>query len=295
MYSNMTTTTHVYNVSTGWQPKVEEGDIARGSLLDHLGDVADVLDRGPIGLLTDMDGTISEIVPQPDGATVSPRVRSALGLLRSRLPLVAIITGRSSRQAREIAGIQDLLYIGNHGLERLEGGSLSILEEARPFAPFLEQLRESLRSRLTLSGLLFEDKGGSFAIHYRMAEDPDIGREKVLSAIRELAEGRVRIILGKTVINVLPPVDLNKGTAVISLVREYGLSGAILLGDDVTDIDSFQAASRLADGASFASISAAVVGSDCPEELVREADYTLPTVSAVEDFLDWMVDQTDPP
>ena len=64
----MTTTTHVYNVSTGWQPKVEEGDIARGSLLDHLGDVADVLDRGPIGLLTDMDGTISEIVPQPDGA-----------------------------------------------------------------------------------------------------------------------------------------------------------------------------------------------------------------------------------
>ena len=85
---------------------------------------------------------------------------------------------------------------------------------------------------------------------------------------------------------------MNKGTAVVSLVEEHGLSGAILLGDDVTDIDSFRSATRLSNGNSFASISVAVGGSDCPEELVREADLTLPGVSAVEDFLDWLVEQT---
>ena len=251
--------------------------------------MAAVQQRGPIGLLLDLDGTISEIVPQPEGASVSLHIKTALSALHLRLGLVAIITGRSALQARDIVGLQELVYVGNHGLERLDKGRLTLVEEARSFAPFLEQLMAELKLRISLSGLFFEDKGASFAIHYRWVDHPEIAREKVLLAIKELAEGQVKVLLGKTVINVLPPVDVTKGTAIVSLVEEYGLSGAILIGDDVTDIDSFRSAAYLSNRKDFAGISIAVIGSDSPVELEREADFILSRVSEVEYFLNWLV------
>ena len=257
--------------------------------------MAAVQQRGPIGLLLDLDGTISEIVPQPDGASVSLHVKTALRALHRRLSLVAIITGRSAKQARDIVGLQELVYVGNHGLERLKKGRVTLAEEARSFAPFLEQLLSELQLRFRPSGLFFEDKGSSFAIHYRQVEDPERAREKVLLAIKELAEGQVKILLGKTVINVLPPIDVTKGTAVVSLVEEYGLSSAILIGDDVTDIDSFRSAAYLPNRKDFASISIAVVGSDSPEELEQGADFILSKVSEVEYFLKWLAAHTSLP
>ena len=97
--------------------------------------------------------------------------------------------------------------------------------------------------------------------------------------------------MGKTVINLLPPVNVTKGTAVISLVKEYGLSGAILIGDDVTDIDSFRAASYLSNRQGFGSISIAVAGSDSPPGLEGEVDFALSSVSEVEDFLIWLAER----
>ena len=266
--------------------------MARGSLLDHLGEIEDVLGRGRIGLLLDLDGTISEIVREPHEASVSPHVKSTLTELRLKLALTAILTGRSARQARDIVGLQDLVYMGNHGLERLERESLTLAEEAGPFAPFLEQLMLRLRERFPSAGLIFEDKGGSFAVHYRTTGDPEIAREGVLGAIQELAGEQVKVLMGKTVINVLPPVNMTKGTAVASLAAEYDLAGVIVIGDDVTDIDAFRSASCLSERKGFWSVSVAVVGPDSPLGLEGEADYTLSSVSQVEEFLTWLVEQT---
>ena len=269
-----------------------EDAIAAGSLLDHLSEVSALLKHGSVGLLLDLDGTISEIVPEPEAASVRPAVVAALEKLHRRLALVAILTGRSAGQARDILGLQQLVYVGNHGLERLENGRTILAEESQSFAPFLEQLLARLRPRFPSQGLIFEDKGGSFTIHYRLAVDPGKAREDVLEAIRELAGGQVRVLMGKTVINVLPPAKLNKGTAVISLVKEYGLGGAILIGDDVTDIDSFHAARQLSRRQGFISISVTVEAPDCPAELETEANFSLAGVSEVEDFLAWLAEQT---
>ena len=255
---------------------------------DHLPDVDVLVGAGRVGLLLDLDGTISELVPEPTGATVSPAIRAALRELNGRLELVAIITGRLSKQARDIVGLPDLLYVGNHGLERLKGGEVTLMEEVRPFLPSLERLLEQLRARFPTPGLIFEDKGGSFAVHYRLAEDPDGACEELLEAVRDLAGDQVRIVMGKTVVNVLPPVSLNKGTSVTALVREYRLSGAIFLGDDVTDIDSFRAAGRMSAQGSFSSISIAVTGAGSPPELESSADFTLAAVGEVEEFLTWL-------
>ena len=272
----------------------EGAEIARGSLLDHLGEVADLLKRGRIGLLSDLDGTISEIVPQPNMASVSPQIRSSLRELHFRLALVAIVTGRLASQARDIVGIQELIYVGNHGLERMEKGRVSIVEEGRPFAHLLEKLMERVRERTRSEELTFEDKGSSFAVHYRLAENPAKARRLVVQAIRELAGHQVRLLAGKSVIDVLPPVNLNKGTAVMSLVNDFSLSGAILMGDDTTDVDSFRSARELPARQSFSNIAIAVVGPDSPPELEKDADFTLSSVSEVENFLAWLVEQTTP-
>lgn len=268
-----------------------EEEIAKDSLLDHLDRVTALLSEGPTGLLLDLDGTISEIVPGPMDAAVSPSMRGAVVDLYKRLPLVAIVTGRSSDRARDIVGIPELLYVGNHGLERLERGRLTMAEEVEPHLGFLEQLLESLRGRFSQEGLMFEPKEGSFAIHYRHTAHPERACQELLEVIEELADGRVKVVMGKQVVNVLPPVHLDKGTAVVSLVKEYGLAGVILMGDDVTDIDAFRAAEELASVGGFSKLGIAVVGSGAPQELLGLADYTLDNVAEVEGFLTWLAQQ----
>ena len=266
--------------------------MARGPLSDHLGEVTTILNRGAVGLLLDLDGTLSEIVPGSDAATVSPTIRTALIELQARLALVAIVTGRSALKAREIVGIAELVYVGNHGLETLEKGRFDVAEEARASAPFLGRMLTCLRHRFPSAGLFFEHKGGSFAVHYRHAGDPEKAREDVLEAIQELAAGEVRVVMGKTVINVLPPVDLNKGTAAVSLVDKFALAGAVAIGDDVTDIDLLRAVSQMSRDREFSSLSIAVVSKDSPPELEMEADFTVSDVAEVEGLLTWLVEQT---
>ena len=179
--------------------------------MDHLVEVTELLKGGSVGLMLDLDGTISEIVPHPEEATVSASMRAVLRELNRSLALVAIVTGRSARQASDIVGLQELTYSGNHGLEWLKKGRLTLTAEVSRFEPALQGLRNRLEERFSSSGLVFEDKAGSFAVHYRHVEDPEAARDHLLEAVEALCEGRVKVVLGKSVINVLPPVDLHKG------------------------------------------------------------------------------------
>ena len=266
--------------------------LSRGLALDNLEEIAVLLNRKPLGLISDLDGTLSEIVPVPDEARVSASVRKTLEELQRNLALVAIVTGRPVRQAQDIIGLPQITYIGNHGMERFEKGELSLDEGAHAFVPFLDQLFFNLKTQFTTVGLVFESKGGSFAVHYRLTASPEKARDALLETIQDMAGGQVRVLMGKTVINVLPPVDLNKGTAVTSLVAESGLSAVLLLGDDVTDVDAFRAARSISDGGALSSTSIAVLGEESPQDLREEADFTLSSVTEVEQFLRWLVEQT---
>ena len=97
-------------------------------LFDHLDSVRKALVVSPFGLITDIDGTISEIAPVPQEAQVSPVCRGSLVILTEQLELVAAISGRPAVEAREMIGIDGMVYIGNHGLERWEGGVVKIVE-----------------------------------------------------------------------------------------------------------------------------------------------------------------------
>ena len=97
------------------------------------------------GLMTDVDGTISRTALTPQEATVSPICHEHLSFLTGKLTLVAAISGRPSKQIEEMARIPGMVYVGNHGLERLVEGryeaSSEVRESSRVIRTALDRLK----------------------------------------------------------------------------------------------------------------------------------------------------------
>jgi trehalose 6-phosphate phosphatase len=72
------------------------------------------------------------------------------------------------------------------------------------------------------------------------------------------------------VLEVLPPVDASKGTAVRRLLETSGLRRALYAGDDTTDLDGFAALDGL-----DAAVRVAVSSPEGPIELGERADLVV--------------------
>ncbi|MBI4300552.1 MAG: trehalose-phosphatase [Chloroflexi bacterium] len=261
-------------------------------LLDHLDDISHIASLAPLGLVTDIDGTISEIAPTPQEARVSPSIRRKLARLASHLAVVAAVSGRTAEQARQMVGADGLLYVGNHGLEYLSGGELELTAEARPYLPAIASALEALKRRLNVEGLLFEEKLATAAIHYRAAADPSAARAAILEALRRLPQAKeLAIAEGKMVVELRPPVPVDKGTALRDIVKRYGLAGLFYVGDDRTDLDAFLALAELRRTGACQGISIAVAGAETPSQVVEAADYRVSSVADVEGFLSWLLER----
>jgi len=252
-------------------------------LFDNLGAIAGISSRSPFGLITDIDGTISAIAPSPLQAVVHPGCRAQLSRLAGRLALVAAVSGRPVAEAKEMVGIDDMVYIGNHGLERWRDGVTEYAGGVEAYRAQLASLRDELAGSLSLAGLQIEDKGVSLSIHYRNCPDRQRARESILNRIGASNTAKpFYIVEGKMVVELRPPVEADKGSAVKGLIRDYGLCGGLYLGDDASDIDAF----RVMHGEGFAAV--AVLGEESRDEVAREADCTLNGVSDVARFLEWL-------
>src|SRR5439155_2165080 len=85
-----------------------------------------------------------------------------------------------------------------------------------------------------------EDKRFRLSFHYRTASDQEAARAELEQiAERARAEG-FRPRWGRKVLEIRPPLDVDKGTAVRRLLEEAGLRRALYAGDDTTDIDAFR-------------------------------------------------------
>jgi trehalose 6-phosphate phosphatase len=263
-------------------------------LMDDLTAAWAVLSREPAGLITDVDGTISPIVERPEEAGIHPEARGLLGRLSSRLPLVAAVSGRPIEHLVRVLGVEGMVFVGNHGLEWWEQGRSAPVPEAEPYLSAVSAALSDLRARLgSLPGVFVEDKGVSGAVHYRQAPDREVARRAVLDAISQSPSARVlQAAEGRMVVNILPPIRADKGTAVERLVRHWELRGALYLGDDVTDLDAFRALREIRAAGQCLTLSVAVVSPEAPAELEREADCTVASVDEVIAFfqrtLDWL-------
>ena len=262
-------------------------------LLEHLEEaIAPQRDGAAAGLFLDIDGTLSEIVPLPHQATISPSIKTAVATLASRLALVCVVTGRPAADGKCMVGLDELTYVGNHGMEWIHDGQVFTDPAAAPYEADIAQALQAVKQACASTDAIIEEKVCSFAVHYRGSRDPDGVQRLTLQAVEYQASANVRVLTGKAHINVLPPVTLNKGTAVRSLVESHKLDWALIAGDDVTDIDAFREARSLADATPFRCTNVAVLGEDCPAGLLELAEYTLENVAEMEHFLAWWANRS---
>jgi len=207
-------------------------------------------------LFLDVDGVLAPIVSRPEDARVPDDTRQELRRLHARYALVACISGRAGADAERVVGVPELVYVGNHGLE---------LDEAA--AQWRRRLQDFL-SELDWPEL--ENKGLTASLHYRGSVDEAKSRA-ALEAVKTRAERAGFVArFGRMVLEVLPPLDVHKGTAVRRLLDERGLIRALYAGDDSTDLDAF----RALDGLEL-SVRIAVVSAEGPSELQETADMSV--------------------
>lgn len=254
-----------------------------------------VLAPRPSGLFADIDGTLSPIVPVPDEAIVPAQTRAALAALAARLDLVAAVTGRAVEDARRMVGLDQIGYIGNHGIERWQDGRVLIHPEAEPYAPRVGSTLRRLATLSPLPGVLFEDKGATGTIHYRLAPAPTETRVTLLEAIAGLPDAAgLRIVEGRMVINILPPLRIDKGQAIAEVVEQRNLRGAVFLGDDVTDLDGMRALRTLRQTRGIATLGVAVLSPEGPPELLTLADASVASVVEIGALLEGIVAGLNP-
>lgn len=252
---------------------------------DNKGVIKELLQRPPSGLITDLDGTISPIAPSHRQATVSPLCIEYLADLRHYLTLVAVVSGRSVTIVKNMVGLDGIVYIGLHGMERWVKDHAVYSREVEDYVNLIQSAIKELAPVLATEGVYIEDKGAAASVHYRLSPQPETTRNQVMGLIRQSPHlQELRIVPGRMVIDILPPVTINKGTAVRELIRDYQLKGGIYLGDDVTDIDAFRAIHSASGKGDFKGWAVGITSPEMPPEMLPEVDFTLNGVAEVADF-----------
>ncbi len=231
---------------------VRTGDRRMSELPDGLQALDATAERQP-AVFYDFDGTLSEIVKDPDSARLSDGAADALTALSAQCP-VAILSGRDLADVRQRIGLPGIWYAGSHGFE-LTGpnGEHHQNEEAAQSVPVLAEAAAELAEQLEhIPGVVVEHKRFGVAVHYRNAARADVG--EVAAAVRSAAQRTaLRVTTGREVIELRPDVDWDKGKTlrwVLDYIadekRREGPSTSspllpIYLGDDITDEDAFDA------------------------------------------------------
>jgi trehalose 6-phosphate phosphatase len=216
-------------------------------------------------VLLDVDGTLAPIVPRPEDARVPPEAREELERLASTYALVACVSGRTSADAAATVGVEEIVYVGTHGLE---------------LEPEAEEWAAKIREFATGVAWPAEDKGLSVSFHYRGVPDEAAARSELERVAAEARRAGLRARFGRKVLELLPPLDADKGTAIRRLFAARGLRRALYAGDDTTDLDAF----RALDGLEVA-VRVAVASLEGPSELRAKADLVVANPRELLDLL----------
>jgi trehalose 6-phosphate phosphatase len=207
----------------------------------------------------DFDGTLAPIVEDPDQAQIHPDAAEVLVALAQQVLAVAVVTGRPARQALDLGGLEkvgnaigdagkELYLFGQYGNERWSSTNRRVISPRPPqgLASFAADLPRLLR-RYDAEAAHIEEKGLAIAVHTRRLADPDGSFEALLPALRDQA-ARYDLVVepGRQVIEVRSP-GMHKGIAVEQLVEELDAGGFAFVGDDLGDVEAFEAVAALAE------------------------------------------------
>jgi trehalose 6-phosphate phosphatase len=255
-------------------------------LFRFLDKIEPALTNRPIFLFLDYDGTVTPIRKKPALGRISNRSKKLLTEL-PKLPdcKLAIISGRSLKDVRKMAGVSGIIYSGNHGLEIRGPGIRFNSPVSGKHKAILKQIHRRLVGNLRpVKGVLIQEKKLSLSVHYRLVaarERPVV--KKIFSQITSayVERKQIRIKPGKLVLEAFPPVDWNKGKAVqwllqnaVGKTRDAWLP--IYIGDDVTDEDAFKILKNRG-----LSIYVGKLGKSCARYYVNNIDEVLKFLSLI--------------
>lgn len=204
-----------------------------------------LVDRTPIALFLDIDGTLLDVALTPSMVHVPPDLAELLGTLTTRLSgALAIVTGRPIAEADELLRPMKFIAAGVHGAEIRTAPAAETTVLTPSFNPGL--LSDIRAAAAEMPGIVTEDKGTGIALHYRLA--PEL-REALIMTLKALVPrypGQFRICEGRKVIEILP-VGFSKGRALRKLANLPVFAGKVpvMIGDDIADIEAFHVAEAL--------------------------------------------------
>jgi trehalose 6-phosphate phosphatase len=246
-------------------------------------------DPAAAAVLLDIDGTLAPIVRHADDAHVPEATRTLLIEIAKRYRVVGCVSGRRANTARQIVAIGTIAYVGAHGGELLRPGATR--PELDPdLAAWADRVRAFAADAYTAEHQRLrvrnEDKDAIAAFHWRGAPDEDAAAAAVAEIARRAQDAGFAVHWGRKVLEIRPPVRLDKGLGIDALLHGQSLSAAVYVGDDTTDLDAFRGLRSLVQAGELQHAICVAVGSDeTPPELAAEADLVLDGAAGVRQLL----------
>lgn len=247
---------------------------------------AEALARDPAtsGLVLDFDGVLSPIIDDPTASQIPAPVTASLARLARRLGLLGVISGRPAEFLADRIPLSGVRLLGSYGIEEIQDGVRQVAPDATKWIGPVNEAARALRSTLGASqGIRVEEKTVSVAVHWRQAPDQAAAASEVHRATAQMAaETGLRLESGKLTEELLPPIDVNKGTALVTLLAPRSLTTVAYAGDDVGDIPALRA---VRDAGGYALV--VDHGRETDPLLLKLADQVYP---GTDGFATWLAD-----
>lgn len=252
----------------------------------------------------DFDGTLADIVADPEQARARPDAVAAMARLAPRVGSLAVLTGRPAEVAvrfggfADVAGLENLVVLGHYGAERYDAGTGTVT--APPPDPGVVAATAELPDVLADAGaagqVWLEDKERSVAVHTRQAPDPRGTFELLRGPLRELARRHALTLEPGRLVLELRPAGMDKGIALSDYAREVGAAAVLYAGDDLGDLAAFAAVDALrTSGVPGVRVCSVAVPGEAATELVAHADLTVDGPAGVAGLLAALADALGPP
>jgi trehalose 6-phosphate phosphatase len=240
-------------------------------------------------ILFDIDGTLAPIVEHAADARVPEGTRQLLIAISRRYGTVACVSGRQASQARAMVSIGSISYIGSHGAELLRAGwtEAKLDPGVEDWARRVQEFgRDAYTANLHRLRVRLEEKGAIIAFHWRGAPDEEAARSAIDAIAARAEAAGLRTHWGRKVLEVRPPVRIDKGAGVESFLDGADIDVALYVGDDATDLDAFRALAKLArEGRIQRVIRVGVRSEEGPSEITEEADIVVDGPEGVQKLL----------
>ena len=240
-------------------------------------------DPAQSALFFDVDGTLAPIVQRAQDATVPKETSLLIARLSRRYATVACISGRAAADVRRLVGVGGIEYSGLHGAELLEPNTnrAQILSEFARFMPEVHRFAAKHDSaELRALRVRIEDKGPIMTFHWRGAPDEEAAHARVVRLAEEAEAEGLWTHWGRKVLEIRPPVPIGKGRAVRSLLARRPVRAALYAGDDVTDLDAFEALEEVE-----SPVKVGVRSDEGPPEIVERADIVVEGTDGMRELL----------